>query len=62
MEHLDGLSIVAGYEEEDTSTVAGADEKEGATAAVNYATGALKLVFKRNTLTKVNQEQQVMKK
>jgi len=40
---LDGVSLVAGYEEEDTTTVAGADEKEGATAGINYATGAFKI-------------------
>ena len=40
---LEGLSLVAGYEEEDTTTVAGADEKEGATAALNYATGQFKI-------------------
>ena len=44
---LDGLSIVAGYEEEDTSTVAALQRKQ-VLQCVNYATGAIKVGFKRN--------------
>ena len=47
---LDGLSIVAGFEEEDTSTVAATTEKTGATVGVNYATGPIKVGFQKKVV------------
>ena len=47
---LEGLSIVAGAEEEETSTTASVTEKSGATIAVNYATGPFSVGFQKKVV------------
>jgi hypothetical protein len=47
---LDGFSVVAGAEEEDTSTVVGTTEKTGATVGVNYASGPIKVGFQKKVV------------
>ena len=46
------FSVVAGFEEEDTSTITARDtsEKEGATAAVNYSTGPIQSWFQKKVV------------
>jgi hypothetical protein len=47
---LDGLSIVAGGEEETTNTTVGVTERTGATVAVNYATGPFSVGFQKKVV------------
>jgi len=47
---LAGFSVVAGAEEEDTSTVVGTTEKTGATVGVNYASGPIKVGFQKKVV------------
>jgi len=47
---LDGLSIVAGAEEEDVTTAVGLSQKSGATVGVNYATGPIRVGFQKKVV------------